>query len=300
MRAMSNESEDGIPDGAEQSLSAGSARGGEQVIETMRRRREFGDIEVERELQRQRERNLNYAEAAADFAGRSGGPLALARQQRAPLPPHHTYRGSPELVVAADPFGDAAEIFRELRTQLVAKALGRKTKAALAVVSPGRGDGKSYLAANLAASLAQLGGRTLLIDADLRTPRLHRVFDVADDEGLSSILQRDGVPSLVQRIVQVPGLFFLPAGAIPPNPVELLQSPRFSLLVYEMLLMFDHVIVDTPADSWGADIRLITAKAGAALVVGRKDRSTLESLRALVSKLEHQQVEIAGMVINRH
>jgi protein-tyrosine kinase len=101
-------------------------------------------------------------------------------------------------------------------------------------------------------------------------------------------------------VEQVPGLFFLPAGDVPPNPVELLQSPRFSLLVFEMLLAFDHVVLDTPALACGTDARLVAATAGAALVIGRKDHTSMDSLQGLLSRLGQQQVEIAGVVINQH
>jgi protein-tyrosine kinase len=296
MKAFLAGSDHRLPGGFDKP-EAGAA---EPASAPVRTRGEWGQVEMERVLQRQRQRSLRQPDAQPQLLlERSGGADGLAEQFCAPPPLPRPYGGDPELVVAADPFGPEAEAFRELRLQLGAKALERTTKAALAIVSPGRGDGKSYLAANLAASFGQLGGRTLLVDADLRTPRLHRLLGTPECEGLSSVLRGDGGPSMIRQVAQVPGLYFLPAGPFQPNSVELLQSPRFSLLLLEMLLAFDHVVLDTPADSWGADARVIAAKAGAALVVGRQGCSTLEALRTLLAKIG-DRVEIAGMVINQH
>jgi len=156
------------------------------------------------------------------------------------------------------------------------------------------------VAANLAASFAQLGGRTLLIEADLRTPRLHRLLEIGEAEGLSRMLGSHADMPLVHPVAQVPGLYFVPAGAVPPNPLELLQGPRFSLLLYDVLCSFDHVVVDTPADSMGADGRLVAAKAGCALVIGRQDRTPVSALQALLSRIGNGSTEITGVVMNRH
>jgi protein-tyrosine kinase len=295
MRAFNGEPAGGLAGNGDKP----AARDTDHVDESTRRRGEWGRVDLERVLRRERQRSLSHADAPAELAlERFGVSHALAKHYPAPPSPR-PYGGDPELVVAADPFGEAADVFRDLRIQLGAKALERKTKVALAVVSPDRRAGKSYLAANLSASFSQLGGRTLLVDADLRTPRLHRLLDVEGADGLSGILRGEAEPSVVQQVAQVPGLYFLAAGVVPPNPVELLQSPRFSLLIFEMLLAFDHVVLDTPADSCGPDARLVATTAGAALVVGRKDGSTLDDLQKLLSRLT-QQVEIAGMVINQH
>ena len=261
------------------------------------------NLEIERIVQYQRERSLAFGSPAAQrLSVRPDALGALGQLLHPPyVPSPGAYSGDPELVVVAAPFSEQAEVFRELRTQLLAKALARRSRAALAVVSPRRGEGKTHVAANLAASLAQLGGRTLLIDADLRSPRLHRLLRTGQGEGLSSLLGgRHAPPAPLLPLPEVPGLHFIPAGTAPSHPVELLQSPRFSLLLYEMLSRFDHVVVDTPADAWGADARLVAAKAGAALVVGRKDHSPLSDLHVLLSRLANGPAEIAGVVMNRH
>jgi receptor protein-tyrosine kinase len=297
MKTLINEADSGRAAGESAAGSTATTR----LPERVRSRGRPSQLEMERFVQHRRERHLALPEAdSEDFPQRTEAIGSLLQLQAPPPPLHEAYAGDPELVVAADPFGEEAEVFRELRTQLLAKALTKRSRTALAVVSAGRGEGKSYVAANLAASLAQLGGRTLLIDADLRTPRLHRLLGIGGPEGLSSILCTNAAAPLVHPVPQVPCLFFVAAGSVPPNPVELLQGPRFSVLLYEMLSSFEHVVLDTPADAWGADARLVASKAGAALVLGRQDRTATKDMQALLTRLGSGSAEIAGVVLNHH
>jgi protein-tyrosine kinase len=203
-----------------------------------------------------------------------------------------------ELVCACDPFGEDAQSFRELRSELLSGVLDRATPRALAVLSPRTGDGRSYVAANLAVAFAQLGGRTLLVDADLRRPRLQRLFGIDDSVGLSKLLC-GGVREVVQQ-APVPSLFLLGAGPPPPNPIELLQRPMFSKLFRDWLTRFDFVIVDTPAASYGPDARVIAAAAGAALAVARPHVARIAELQRLLSGIERGPAALAGVVMNEH
>jgi len=277
------------------------APGPDQLPELAHSRGEVDNLQFERMVQQHRERHLAISGQDVGAAGRTDGFGALKHLLHTPYVPRaDDWQGDPELVVAADPFSPQAEIFRELRTQLLARAQARSTRAALAVISPERGDGRSYVAANLAVCLGQLGGRTLLIEADLRSPRLQGLLGPHDGVGLSSILggQVDALP--LRQAPGLPGLFFIPAGDVPPNPVDLLQGSRFSLLLHEMLSKFDHVVLDSPADALGGDARLIAAKAGAALVVGRKGQSSISTLRQLLGRLENGPAEVAGVLLNQH
>ena len=211
-------------------------------------------------------------------------------------------RGKTELVAAADRFSEQAEAFRELRSRLLIEVMRDGPRCALAIVSPDAGDGKTYLAANLAVSFSQLGERTLLIDADVRTPRQHQVLGVPQNGvGLSSVLAGfSDAAALVHEVAGLPHLYFVPAGHIPPNPVELMQRPRFGQLVRELLEEFEHVIVDTPEAIRGPDARVIAARCGAALVVARKSRSRLAPLEGLLGALARGPAQIAGVVVNEH
>jgi chain length determinant protein tyrosine kinase EpsG len=258
---------------------------------------------IERILAYQGRAGLRFGEAAValHLVDRQAVLQALSRQF------HYTpgVAGSKlpsELVAVADPFGEQAEAFRELRSRLMVESPGEHLQCALAVVSPDIGDGKTYLAANLAVSFSQLGEKTLLVDADIRTPRQHKLFGVkVNGSGLSRVLagfaDADDLPHQIRAI---PNLYVAPAGPVAPNPIELVQRPGFAMLMREFLEEFDHVVVDTPAAIRGADSRVIAARCGAALVVARRDRSGMGPLEGLVDALARGPARIAGVVMNEH
>ena len=138
---------------------------------------------------------------------------------------------SPELVTLNQPFSSQAEAFRAIRSQVLMNVFNvDEPKRALAVVSPASGDGKTFFAANLAVALAQAGGRTLLVDADLRGPRQHEVFNVENKTGLSSVLVGRVDSQVIQEVPGVPSLFVMPVGITPPNPLELIERRAFDML----------------------------------------------------------------------
>ena len=261
------------------------------------------DKHVEWILNHQRENDLRFGESAIELglARREDVLWALSQQFHYPYAIDEK-QVNPELVIAASPFSDEAEAFRELRSQLLMGVMAPDApRRALAVVSPDVGDGKTYLASNIAAAFSQLGGPTLFMDADMRTPRSQDVFGITlNRTGLSAMLSGRAEDGLIQRSSQLPSLFVLPVGAIPPNPLELIQRPAFALLIKEMVGKFDHVVVDTPASTHGADARAIAALCGAVLVVGRRGRTKMKSLNRLVSALAKGPAELAGVVMNEH
>ena len=269
----------------------------------MRNANRLSDDQVDSILTHQREHGLRFGEAAVDLQLATDDDVvwALSQQFHYPYAPD-AQQGHPELVVASNPFGNEAEAFRELRSQLMMGVMAPdEARCALAVLSPDVGDGKTYLAANTAVAFSQLGGRTLLIDADMRTPRQHELFGIAlDVPGLSAVLSGRAQTSVIQPVRDLTSLYVLPVGASPPNPLELVQRPAFGLLIKELLGKFDHVVVDTPAASHGADSRVIAAACGAALVIGRKGRSRMDSMSALLRGLSKGRSKLAGVVMNEH
>lgn len=209
----------------------------------------------------------------------------------------------PELVGLNQPFSMQAEAIREIRSQIIARIYANangQPRPALAVVSPSSGDGKSFFSANIAVSLAQVGGRTLLIDADLRGPRLHEMFKLENKTGLSSVLVGHVATDVIQPIPDVANLFVMPVGIAPPNPLELIERPAFGVLMRELASKFDHVVVDTPAMQYGVDAQVIAARCGAALVVARKDQSRVGSLQQLVAALAQSTARVAGVILNEY
>jgi len=204
-----------------------------------------------------------------------------------------------ELVAATDPDSDAVEHLRALRSQLMLRWFENdERQAALAVVSPGAGEGRSWIAANLAVLFSQLGKRTILIDADLRRPRQHQIFGVPGRVGLSAILAGRAGWEAVSEVKAVPGLWLLPAGAVPPNPQELLARPGFARLISALRSSYEVILVDTPAAESCADAGTIAARAGAALMVACRDRSSVPRLASLSEDLRQFGITVVGAVLN--
>ena len=199
--------------------------------------------------------------------------------------------------MATSPFSEEVEIFRDIRTQLMMNTFsGAGSRPALAVAT-NVGDGKTFVAANLAVAFSQLAGRTLLLDADMRTPRLHQIFRLDNSEGLTNILTgRSEVK--IQPVPELQRLYLLPVGAIPPNPTELIQRPAFDILLRELRSKFDYVIVDTPSASCGSDARLVASRCGAALIVGRKNSTRAPDLHSFVDKLRKDSLTLVGELMN--
>jgi chain length determinant protein tyrosine kinase EpsG len=257
--------------------------------------------QVTKILYYQQERGVRFGEAAValGMASKDDVLFALAQQFHYPYAPEEQRRLSPDLVALNEPFSPRAESFRALRSQLMMRVFTEgNIHPALAVISPNAGDGKTYCATNLAVTLAQLGGRTLLVDADMRGPRIHEIFNLKNQAGLSGILSGRADKQVIQQVPGIPSLFLLPVGTTPPNPLELVERPAFGLLIRELVTKFDHVVVDTPAAIYGADAAVIAARCGAALIMARKDASRTESLRELVASLSGAPVKMAGVVFN--
>ncbi len=224
---------------------------------------------------------------------------ALAQQFSFPcLAPKSSTGLSRELVSAYRPFGPAAEAFRALRSHLLLRWFDDEHRA-LAVVSPGKGEGRSYVAANLAVAFSQMGKRTLLVDADLRRPRQDLIFNLPRHYGLSGVL---GMPRNVEETSRVDclgNLSVVPAGVVPPNPLELLSRTRFKQWLTEKAEQFEVILIDTPASALYMDTTVITTKIAGALMVLRKDHTRLSDGREVVDSLSSGGVPIVGTVLNR-
>jgi protein-tyrosine kinase len=257
--------------------------------------------QVEQILQHQRETGLRFGEAAIalGFASDRDVLFALSQQFHYPYAPEEQRSFSDELVMATKPFSQQAEAFRAIRSQLMMRVFtGDGSKPALAVISPDSGDGKSYFSANLAIALSQLGGRTLLVDADMRGPRQHLMFGLENPSGLSGILSGRSDGTVIQKVRDLPSLYVLPVGTVPPNPLELIERPAFGLLMRELASKFDYVVVDTAAAVFGSDCSVVAARCGAALAIARKGTSRLGALEELMADLSSTPVKLAGVIMN--
>lgn len=255
---------------------------------------------AEKILTLQRENGMRFGEAGRELGLLTEDDVrfALSVQFRYSYIPSGSSL-SHELVAAYQPDSLAVEELRMLRSQLMLRWFNNSAeRKGLAVVSAGSGDGRSYIAANLAIVFSQLGERTLLVDADMRVPRQHRLFSLGKRAGLSDILVGRAGSEAIVNIEALPNLSVLSAGAIPPNPQELLGRQSFSRLLMALGDDFDVIIIDTPPASACADAHTVAVRTGAALIVARQGKSSMAELAQFTRSLREFGVTLVGSVLN--
>lgn len=257
---------------------------------------------AEKILQFQRDHDLRFGDAALQLGllGAADIEYALARQFDHPYLVRGESKVSEQVISAYVPFGPQAEALSELRSQLMLRWFGLATEGkALAIISAERHEGRSFIAANLAVAFSQLGQNTLLIDADMRHPSQHVLFGMDNRNGLSALLSdRGDMHTLIHRVPGLPGLSVLPAGAQPPNPLELLARPIYPRLLANLAFEFEVVILDSPALSKHTDAQSIAAGAGAALIVTRRNASRIARVRDAAETVNETSATVIGTILN--
>jgi receptor protein-tyrosine kinase len=260
--------------------------------------------DAERVLQYQKEHNLRFGEAAMRLGLLSEADIqfALSRQFAYAYlrkTPGDVRPLSDELVAAYQPFSPRVEQLRAIRSQLMLRWFDRaEERQVLTIVGAERGEGRTYLAANLAIVFSQLGERTLLVDADMREPRQHYLFNLENQIGLSTLLAGRSREEAIVRIADLAGLSVLPAGPTPPNPLELLNRLNFDEFMIQVKSAYDVVIVDTPALSTGEDAAMMAVRTGAALAIARSGSTRVDAFTDLVQGLMDAGVVVVGSVLN--
>ena len=207
---------------------------------------------------------------------------------------------NPELLMNVDGRSPLAESYRHLRTSVLLSTAGRAPRSLL-VTSSLPGEGKTTTAVNTAVSLAQTGASVVIIDADMRRPRLRSIFGLSDRAGLSSILSSELSDAEVLAMVsQVPvnGLHVLTAGPIPPNPAELLGSDEMRRLMIILQSKFNHVVVDSPPVSSFTDGVLISSMVDGVLLVVHGGKSSRHVVKRSRQLLQDVGAKIFGVVLN--
>jgi non-specific protein-tyrosine kinase len=202
------------------------------------------------------------------------------------------------LITLTDPRSSVSEAFRTLRTNLEFSSLDNPIRT-LVVTSPGSGEGKSTTLANLAITTAQAEKRVYLVDCDLRRPTLHELFGVSNDVGLTDMIRDETLrdrPPLQET--QVPGLWLLPSGPLPPNPSELLGSKRMEEVIARLKEEADLVLFDAPPSNIVTDAAVLASKVDGVLLVfsaGRTKRDHAQQAKALMEKVN---AHLVGVVLN--
>ncbi len=206
-------------------------------------------------------------------------------------------RPSERLILAHDPNHPRSEALRSLRTDLLLRTKNMGS-GIMALLSPCPSEGRSQLAAELAIAFAQLGRRTLLVDADLRRPRQHVLFNSDNEVGLAQALV-DGGAIQTKGIEGLPRMALLTSGALPPNPLELLSSPRFERLITEWRRSFEFVILDTPPATESSDALAVATVAGQLLILSRANVTPFNALKEMSRKLSTTHARTLGAVIGK-
>ena len=209
-------------------------------------------------------------------------------------------RDDSQLIINADARSALAEAYRHLRTSVLLSTAGRAPKTLL-VTSSQPGEGKTTIAVNTAVSLAQTGARVLVIDADMRRPRLHAVLDVSNQKGLSNLLSSGAGPGEVSQMVRQhddAGLHYISSGPTPPNPAELLGSAQMHQLLRIAEAKFDHIVIDSPPIASVTDGVLLAAMVDGVLLVVQGDRTSRHVVQRTRQMLQDVRARIFGVVLN--
>ncbi|MCF7855126.1 MAG: polysaccharide biosynthesis tyrosine autokinase [Candidatus Pacebacteria bacterium] len=208
-----------------------------------------------------------------------------------------------ELGVAEDPASLQAEAFRSIRTSLSLCLTGREEKC-FAITSSAAGDGKTTVALNLSISLARDSRSVLLLECDMRRPRLKQIMMEAieppDGKGVSTVLVGDSeLKDIVSPVKKQDGLSVALCGPVPPNPGELLGTERFTGMLAEAKKSYDYVIIDTPPLLGVADTAVMAGHGVPLLHVVRLFRTTRHEVRLAMEKLQTIQAKCAGVILNQ-
>lgn len=251
------------------------------------------DKDAERILKFQKEKSMRFGEAALalGFVNMEDINKALSYQFDYPYLAGDKASFSSNIVAAYDPFSKQVESLRSLRTQLMLRWFERGYKS-IAISSSLEADGSSTLAANLAVVFSQLGERTLLIDANLRDPSQHKLFKLNNQHGLSDILVGRASTDVIVRIPSLLNLSVLTAGAVPPNPQELLNKDAFDALIAGVSEQFDIIIVDTSPILKSSDAQILAKKIGGVLLATEQHKTSFKDTHAAIDACRALGIEV--------
>ena len=199
--------------------------------------------------------------------------------------------------VTSNPRSPMAETFRTLRTNLEFASVDKPLKTIL-ITSPGSGEGKTTVATNLAAVMAQANKRVILLEGDLRRPRVHRALGMSNQIGLSDVFRGQMDIRDVARYSKVKDLAAITSGSLPPNPAELLGSARMVQILARLVESASVVIIDSPPFVV-SDATVLSAKVDGVLLVIQPGKTHAEAARAMLAQLERAGAHVVGVVMNR-
>jgi capsular exopolysaccharide synthesis family protein len=202
-----------------------------------------------------------------------------------------------DLIVHQAPSSLMAEAYRSVRTSLLLSSSGHPPRT-IVVTSASPSEGKTVTAVNLAISLTQTGAKVVLIDADMRKPRVHGVFSLGNSIGLSAFLAGTSTLKEVIHQTEIPGLLVIPCGVTPPNPGELVLSEGFRKMIDTLREYFDYVVLDSPPIGNVSDARILSVGADSTILVVKAFSTTRHHAHEAVAYLKNARARIGGVVLN--
>ena len=209
-------------------------------------------------------------------------------------------RANSELLIYADPRSGLSEAYRQLRTSILLSTAGHAPKSLL-ITSSLPSEGKTTTATNTAISLAQTGAKVLIIDADMRRPRLHSVFNISNGEGLSTLLSSESTEADIARVVKLDEgtkMHLLTSGPIPPNPAELIGSDQMATLLKRLQKHYSHVVIDSPPITSFTDGVLIASMVDGVILVVHSGKSSRQVVKRAKQLLQDVGARLLGVVLN--
>lgn len=240
---------------------------------------------------------LEYFDNRIKSPAEIGAHLGIPFLGMVPMIPDKSRTDTPPLINNGVP-PNFAEAFKAVRTNVLFSTAEEGSRS-LVVTSTGPGEGKTIVSTNLAMALAQAGQRVILIDADMRRPQAHQMLELKQEPGLSNLIVGNVKASDAVRPTAVPGLWFLPAGRIPPNPAELLGSLRFRDFLATLRDHFDWVIVDSPPVMTVTDAAVVAHLANGVVFVVGSEMTSRGAAKAAMNQLDSAKGKVIGAILNR-
>lgn len=210
-----------------------------------------------------------------------------------------------ELIVAKDPRAPISENFRALRTNLQFMNSSEENNQTILITSTFPGEGKSWVSANVAIAFAQAGKKTCIVDVDLRKGRTYSLFNVSPTPGVSNYLTGVNVDKEVKEIsefmqeTELPNLYVIPAGNIPPNPSELLISPKMKKMLAELKNIVDVIILDGTPCELVTDSTIVSRIVDQTIIVVAHNSTKMEDLKGTQRAIENAGGKVTGIVLNK-
>lgn len=263
--------------------------------------------DAERVLQFQKQHGMGFGEAAQHLGlvGETAAADTGIRPQQPPLQQQpvdylslRKGQGNypPELVAAYQPFSDEVKILRAVHAELMLRWFSRERRA-LVIASVDPDEGTSFIAANLAVVFSQSGSNTLLIDANLRRPRQHQIFNMDSPLGLSAVLGGHAGVEAITRIDDFKDLSVMPAGPFSHEKHALVSRTSFGTMREKFTARFGVTLIDAPPFSDGSEAMTIAACTGGVLLVARKHKTRIAEINAVSAQLAQVDAEVVGSIL---